>query len=167
VKQPLAVPTTANAGWSLDFTSDVLTDGRRFWTLNGLDDDNRELLGVESNFSWLASRLVQVLPRLVECAGRPAQLRTDNGPEFSSAKLSEWCAQPGITRHWIQPGKPTQQAYIERCNGSFRRELLDAQLFRSLAHGRQLVDAWRHDYNAQRPHQAVNFRTPVEFKQAA
>lgn len=167
VKQPLAVPEAANVCWSLDFTSDVLTDGRRFRTLNVLDDYNRELLGVEIDFSLPASRVVQVLTRLVECYGRPAQLRTDNGPEFISAKLSEWCEQQGITLHWIQPGKPTQNAYIERFNGSFRRELLDAHLFRSLAHVRQLVDEWRHDYNTQRPHQALNFMTPIEFKQAA
>jgi putative transposase len=167
VKQPLAVPATANVCWSLDFTSDVLRDGRRFRTLNVLDDFNRELLGVEIDFSLPATRVVQVLTRLVECHGRPAQLRTDNGPEFISTRLREWCEAQGITLHWIQPGKPTQNAYIERFNGSFRRELLDAHLFRSLAHVRQLVDEWMHDYNTQRPHQALNFMTPIEFKQAA
>ena len=166
-QQPLAVPATANSCWSLDFTSDVLTDGRRFRTLNVLDDYNRELLGVEIDFSLPASRVVQMLTRLVDCYGCPAQLRTDNGPEFISARLSEWCEAQGIILHWIQPGKPTQNAYIERFNGSFRRELLDAHLFRSLAHVRQLVAEWRHDYNTQRPHQALNFMTPVEFKQAA
>ena len=81
--------------------------------------------------------------------------------------MSEWCEQHGITLHWIQPGKPTQNAYIERFNGLFRRELLDAHLFRSLAHVRQLVDEWMLDYNTQRPHQALIFMTPIEFKQAA
>jgi putative transposase len=156
VKQPLAVTAAANGCWSLDFTSDVLTDGRRFRTLNVLDDYNRELLGVEIDFSLPASRVVQVLTRLVECYGRPAQLRTDNGPEFISAKLSVWCEHQGITLHWIQPGKPTQNAYIERFNGSFRRELLDAHLFRSLAHVRQLVDEWLHAYNTQRSHSNLN-----------
>jgi len=144
-----------------------LTDGRRFRTLNVLDDYNRELLGVEIDFSLPASRVVQVLTRLVECQGRPAQLRTDNGPEFSSAKLSEWGEQQDITLHWIQPGKPTQKAYIERFNGSFRCELLAAHLFRSLAQVRQLVAEWRHDYKAQRPHQSLSFMIPIEFKQAA
>jgi putative transposase len=78
--------------------------------------------------------------------------------------LSEWCEQQGIVLHWIQPGKPIQNAYIERFNGSFRRELLDAHLFRSPSHVRQLVDEWMLDYNTQRPHQALNFITPVEFK---
>jgi putative transposase len=126
------------------------------------------VLGVEIDFSLPASRVVQVLTRLVECQGRPAQLRTDNGPEFISAKLGERFEQQGITLHWIQPGKPTQNACIEHFNGSFCRELLDAHLFRSLAHVRQqLVDKWRHDYNTQRLHQALNCMTPIEFKQAA
>jgi len=167
VKQPLVVPEAANGCWSLDFTSDVLTDGRRFRTLHMLDDDNRQLLGVEIDFSLPAARVVQVLARLVECHGRPAQLRTDNGPEFISARLTEWCEAHGIILRWIQPGKPTQNAYIERFNGSFRRELLDAYLFRSLAHVRQLVGDWMLDYNTLRPHQALNFMTPLEFKQAA
>ena len=131
IKQPLAVPEAANVCWSLDFTSDVLTDGRRFRALNVLDDHNRELLGIAINFSLSASRAVQVLTHLGECHGCPAQLRADNGPEFISTKLSEWCEQQGIALHWIQPGKPTQNAYIERFNGSFSRELFDAHLFRS------------------------------------
>ena len=139
VKQPLVVPETANGCWSLDFTRNVLTDGRRFRTLNVLDDYNRQLLGVEIDFSLPAARVVQVLARLVECHGRPAQLRTDNGPEFISARLTVWCKTQGINLHWIQPGKPTQNDYTERFNGSFRRELLFAYLFRSLAHVRQLV----------------------------
>ena len=167
VKQPLVVPDAANGCWSLDFTSDVLTDGRRFRTLNVLDDYNRQLLGVEIDFSLPAARVVQVLARLVECHGRPVQLRTDNGPEFISARLTEWCEAQGVILHWIQPGKPTQNAYIERFNGSFRRELLDAYLFRSLAHVRQLVGDWMLNYNTLRPHQALNFMTPLEFKQAA
>jgi putative transposase len=96
---PVAVPTAANVCWSLDFTSDVLTDDRRFRTLNVLDDYNRQLLGVEIYFSWPASRVVQVLTRLVECHGRPAQLRTDNGPEFISARLSEYSAKQCVTLH--------------------------------------------------------------------
>ena len=148
VKQPLVVPEAANGCWSLD-------------------DYNRQLLGIEIDFALPAARLVQVLTRLVECHGRPAQLRTDNGPEFISARLTEWCEAQGIILHWIQPGKPTQNAYIERFNSSFRRELLDASLFRSLAHVRQLVGDWMLDYNTLRPHQALNFRTPLEFKQAA
>jgi putative transposase len=144
-----------------------LTDGRRFRTLNVLDVYNRQLLGVETNFFLPASRVVQVLTRLVDSHGCLAQLRTDNGPEFTSVRLSDWCAQHGIMLHWIQPGKPTQNAYIERFNGSFRRELLDAHPFRLLAQVRQLVAEWLYDYNTQQLRQALNFMTPLEFKQAA
>jgi putative transposase len=122
---------------------------------------------VKIDFSLPTSRVVQVLTCVIECHGCPAQLRTDNGPAFISAKLSEWCEQQGIALHWIQPGKPTQNAYIERFNGPFRRELLNAHQFRSLAYVRQLLDEWQHNYNTQWPHQALNFMTPLEFKQAA
>jgi len=111
--------------------------------------------------------VVQTLTRIVEYHSCPAQLRTDNGPEFISVHLSEWCKQQGIILQWIQPSKPTQNAYIKRFNGLFRRELLDAHLFRSLAHVCQLVDGWMLDYNTQRPRQTLNFMTPLEFKQAA
>ncbi len=89
-------------------------------------------------------------------------MHPDNGPEFISTKLSEWHEQQSIIPRWIQLGKPTQNAYIERFNGSFRRELLGAHRFRSLAHVRQLVEEWRHDYNTQRSHQALNFTIPLE-----
>lgn len=90
IKQPLAVPVAANVCWSLDFTNDVLTDGRRFRTLNVLDDYNRQLLGVGIDFSLPVARVVQLITRLIECQGRPMQLRADNGPEFISTRLSEW-----------------------------------------------------------------------------
>jgi putative transposase len=160
------VTTTANACWSLDFTSDVLTDGRRFRTLN-VHDYNRQLLGVEIDFSLPANRVVQMLTRLIDCYGYPARLRTDNGLEFISARLSEWCEQQGIALHWIQPGKPTQNAYIERFNSSSRRELLNAHPFLSLVHIRQFMDEWILGYNTQRPHQPLNSMTPIEFKRAA
>ena len=161
------MPVAANVCWSLDFTSDVLTDGRRFRTLNVLDDYDRQLLGGEIDFCLPAARAAQVLTRLVEYHGRPTQLRTGKVPEFISARLNEWCDNQFNTMHWIQPGKPTQNACIERFNGSFRRELLDAHMFWLLAHVSQLVDEWMLDYNTQRPHQALNFMTPIEFKQAA
>ncbi len=168
LKQPLLVPAQPNVCWSLDFTSDALTDGRRFRTLNVLDDFNRQVLGIEVDFSLPAGRVVRLLAQLVEQHGRPAKLRCDNGPEFISAALGEWCEAQSIVLHWIQPGKPTQNAYVERFNGSFRREVLDAYLFTTLRQVRhQLLTEWMHDYNTLRPHQALGFLTPMEFKQAA
>ena len=167
LKQLLQVPAGPNGCWSLDFTSDALTNGRRFRTRNVIDDFNRQVLGIEVDFSLPATRVVRLLAQLVEQHGRPEKLRCDNGPEFISAVLDEWCKAQGIVLHWIQPGKPTQNAYVERFNGSFRREVLDAYLFTTLRQVRHLLTEWMHDYNTLRPHQALGFLTPMEFKQAA
>lgn len=167
VRQPLAVPAAPNQCWSLDFMSDALADGRRFRTLNVVEDWNREVLGMEVDFSLPAARVVALLTELVARHGTPAQLRVDNGPELISHALQAWCRQVGVQLHWIEPGKPTQNAYIERFNGSFRRELLNQYLFPSLRHVREQCQQWQHDYNHLRPHEALNFLTPIEFRQAA
>lgn len=122
VRKPLPKATAVNQVWSLDFMSDTLRDGRRFRTLNILDDYNREALGVEVDYSLPAKRVIRFLEQLMESYGKPDCLRCDNGPEFISTALTEWCEAKEIRLHWIQPGKPTQNAFIERFNGSFRRE---------------------------------------------
>jgi putative transposase len=165
VRQSLAKPTAINQVWSLDFMSDVLRDGRRFRTLNVLDDYNRQALGIDIDFSLPAKRVVRLLEQAIETHGKPSCLRCDNGPEFISIALTEWCESNEIELRWIQPGKPTQNAYIERFNGTFRREVLNAYLFRNLLQVREVVDHWINDYNTQRPHQALGFLTPNEFKQ--
>ena len=167
LKQPLQVPATPNVYWSLDFTGDVLTDGRRFQTLNVIDNFNREVLGIEVDFCLPAVRVGRLLAQLVTQHGRPAKLRCANGPELISITLSEWCEDQDTILHWIQPGKPTQNTYVERFNGPFRREMLDAYLFTSLQQVRRLLTEWMADYNTLRPHQALNFLTPLEAKQAA
>ncbi len=164
--KPLPKATTFNQVWSLDFISDALRDGRRFRTLNVLDDYNREALGVEVDYSLPAKRVIRFLEQLLESYGKPDCLRCDNGPEFISTALTEWCEAKEIRLHWIQPGKPTQNAFIERFNGSFRREVLNAYLFRNLAQVRQVVENWLKVYNTERPHQALGFMTPIDFKQA-
>lgn len=161
--QPLPVAEQANACWSLDFISDALTDGRRFRVLNVLDDFSRRLLGQDIDFSLPARRVIQLLDRLVEAHGRPQQLHYDNGPEFIAHELRDWCAAQAVHLHWIDPGKPTQNAFVERFHRSFRGEVLDAELFPSLRHVRQRCADWQHDYNTLRPHQALNFLTPTEF----
>ena len=167
VKQPLEVPTQPNVCWSLDFRSDALTDGRRFRTLNVVEDWNREVLGIEIDFSLPATRVVAFLTILVSRHGVPARIRMDNGPELISQVLQTWCRGQQIDLHWIQPASPTQNAYIERFNGSFRREFLNAYLFTSLRQVREQCQSWQYDYNYLRPHQALNFLTPMEFRQAA
>ena len=166
-RQPLAVPEKANQMWSMDFMLDVLTDSRCFRTLNVMEDYNRQALAVEVDFSLPARRVIQCLEQLIELHGKPANIRCDNAPEFISSALSQWCEQKGIQLCWIQPGKPTQNAFIERFNGTFRRDVLDAYLFSSIRQVRQIVEQWIKEYNTLRPHQALGFLTPMEFKQTA
>lgn len=167
VRQPLPKAVACNGCWSLDFTSDALTDGRKFRTLNVLDDYNREALGIEIDYSLPAQRVIRLLDGLVERHGKPEWLRSDNGPEFISQVLQGWCADKKIMLHRIEPGKPTQNAYIERFNGTFRREVLNAHTFSSLGQVRRTVDLWLVEYNTERPHQALQFMTPVEYRQVA
>jgi putative transposase len=165
IKQPLTVPQIANLVWSMDFMSDALIDGRRFRTFNVIDDFNREGLCIEVDFSFPALRVIRVLERLISVYGKPMIIRLDNGPEFISESLDEWCERQGITLGFIQPGKPTQNAFIERFNGSFRREILDAYLFISLQQVRELSQDWLRIYNFERPHESLQDLTPMEFKE--
>lgn len=167
VKQPLSVPTAPNQMWSIDFMSDSLTDGRRFRLLNVIDDFNRESLAIEVDTSLPCLRLIRVLERLVAGRGCPQNIRCDNGPEFISHKLEEWCSHAArrINLQFIQPGRPMQNAYIERKNGSIRRELLNAYLFSSLAEVRDLSEAWRVDYNTERPHKSLGYLSPLKYAQ--
>ena len=165
VKKPLQVPLAPNQVWSMDFMADCLTDGRRFRTFNLIDDFNREGLCIEVDFSFPAVRIVRVLDQLVTIHGKPQMIRSDNGPEFISEKLDEWARGKEIDLGFIQPGCPTQNAFIERFNGSFRREVLDAYLFANLGQVRQLTQQWLQIYNSERPHDALSNLTPDEFKQ--
>ena len=163
IKQPLVVPQGLNKGWSMDFMTDSLVDGRRFRLLNIMDDYNRESLAVEVDTSLPAARVIRVLERLVEFRGAPQSIRVDNGPEFISERLHGWCESRGIHLQFIQPGKPMQNAFIERKNGSMRKELLDAYLFYSLEDVRLQAEEWRLDYNYERPHELLGNVPPVEY----
>lgn len=167
IKQPLTVPTESNQVWSIDFMSDSLTDGRRFRLLNILDDFNRESLAIEVDTSLPSLRVIRVLEKLVAQRGCPSNIRCDNGPEFISHKLEEWCGHESrrINLQFIQPGRPMQNAYIERKNGSIRRELLNAYLFSSLAEVRTLSEEWRIDYNTERPHKSLGYLSPFKYAQ--
>lgn len=159
------VPTAPNQVWSIDFMSDSLVDGRKFRLLNIIDDFNRESLAVEVDTSLPSLRVIRALDRLISQRGKPANIRCDNGPEFISHKLEEWCNDKTrqITLQFIQPGKPMQNAYIERKNGSMRRELLNAYLFNSLAEVRCLSEEWRLDYNEERPHKSLGYQSPLNY----
>jgi putative transposase len=149
--------------WSIDFMSDSLVDGRRFRLLNIIDDYNRESLWIEIDTSLPSRRVIRVLERLLEMGGKPLRIRVDNGPEFISDLLKHWCEEHSIDIMFIQPGKPVQNAFIERNNGSLRKELLDAYHFFSLNEVRLMAEEWRQDYNSSRPHQALGFVPPLEY----
>jgi putative transposase len=163
IKQPLTIPESPNQVWSIDFMSDTLVDGRRFRLFNVLDDFNRESLAIEVDTSMPSLRVIRVLNRVIAQRGKPTNLRSDNGPEFISHILQQWCEENEITLQYIQPGKPTQNAYIERKNGSIRRELLNAYLFNSLAEVRCLSEEWRIDYNTERPHKSLGYLSPLNY----
>jgi putative transposase len=163
IKQPLSVPDSPNQVWSIDFMSDSLVDGRKFRLFNVIDDFNRESLAIEVDTSLPSLRVIRVLNRIIQQRGKPANLRSDNGPEFISHHLQQWCEDNAITLQYIQPGKPTQNAYIERKNGSIRRELLNAYLFNSLTEVRCLSEEWRIDYNTERPHKSLGYLSPLAY----
>lgn len=163
-KQLLYQPQAANQVWSMDFMNDTLWDGRKVRLLNIADDFNREILHIETDLSLPALRVIRVLEYLKEFKGLPHMIRVDNGPEFISHKLDEWSRKNKVTLIFIQPGKPTQNAFIERSNGNIRRELLDAHIFYSVKDLRTKAEEWMHDHNHARPHKALNYQTPIKFK---
>ena len=163
ILQPLEAVNQVNASWSMDFMSDALLSGRKFRTFNLMDDYNREVLAIEIDTSLPAERVVRVLEQTTSWRGQPKRIRVDNGPEFISSKLGLWCEENGIVLQFIQPGKPTQNAYIERFNGSFRRDVLDAYLFENLHQVRMLAEEWMEDYNYHRPHDALDGRSPMDM----
>jgi putative transposase len=163
VKEPLKIPTEPNKVWSMDFMSDSLTDSRKFRVFNVMDDFNRESLAAEVDTSLPALRVIRELDRILETREQPDVLRMDNGPEFISRLLQEWCEAKKIKLLDIQPGKPTQNAFIERKNGSMRRELLDAYMFTSLNEVRELCAEWRKDYNEERPHKSLGYLSPLKY----
>jgi putative transposase len=167
VRQPLARAMAANQVWSLDFMTDALSWGRRFRTLNIVDDYTRECLAIEVDTSLGGGRVVRVLEELKLRRGLPRQIRSDNGPEFLSRAVDQWAYEQGLQWHTIQPGRPTENAYVESFNGRFRDECLNENWFSDLADAREKIAEWMHDYNGSRPHSALGYRTPAEFRAQA
>ena len=165
VAQTLVVPGQANQTWSLDFMSDALSNGRTFRTLNVIDDYNREALWIEVDTSLPAEQVVRVLEQLLDWRGKPARIRMDNGPELISQRLESWAQEKHIELLHIQPGKPAQNAYIERFNRTYREEVLDAYLFDDLEEVRLITESWLKDYNTIRPHESLQGVSPRQFAQ--
>ena len=160
---PLTQPEAPNQSWSVDFMSDALNSGRSFRTFNVIDDFNREALWIEVDTSLPAGRVIRVLENLAAWRGYPKSIRMDNGPEFISSRLEQWADENKVQLNFIQPGKPAQNAYIERFNRTYREEVLDLYLFESLAQVRAITDEWIDEYNIDRPHQALGGLTPCEY----
>lgn len=165
IARPLVVPAQRNETWSLDFMSDSLANGRTFRTLNVIDDFNREALWIEVDTSLPAERVVRVLEQLLFWRGRPSRMRMDNGPELISKRLESWAQEKHIELLHIQPGKPAQNAYIERFNRTYREDVLDAYLFDDLEEVRTITQHWLEDYNTIRPHEALQGLAPRQFAQ--
>jgi len=162
-RQPLQLPARANQVWSLDFVMDSLANGRRLKILTVVDDFTKESVLIEPAHSLTGDDVAELLDRVSQFRGYPDAVRTDQGPEFTSKIFDQWAYEHGVTPLLIQPGKPTQNAYIESFNGKFRDECLNEHWFRNLHHAKKLIAAWRRDYNEQRPHSSIGYLTPAEF----
>lgn len=160
----LATPEALNQSWSIDFMHDALSCGRRFRTFNVVDDFNREALAIEIDLNIPAQRVVRVLDRIVANRGYPLKMRMDNGPELVSLALAQWAEEHSVMLEFIKPGKPTQNAFIERFNRTYRTEILDFYLFRTLNEVREITERWLTEYNSERPHESLNNLTPEEYR---
>ena len=152
-----------SGGGSLDFVSDAFTDGRRFRVLAIVDDFSRECLGLVADTSLSGIRVTRELSAIMVRRGRPRTIVSDNGTELTSMAVLRWCQETGVGWHYIAPGKPTQNAFVESFIGSFRDELLNETLFTTLAEAKAHITAWKEDYNRNRPHSSLGNLTPDEF----
>lgn len=163
MRAPLGVPAGRNERWSLDFVPDALRDGRRFRGLAIVDDFTRESLALIVDTSHSGGRVARELDRLIEMRGRPSSIVSDNGTELNSSAMLRWQLETGVGWHYIQPGKPQQNGYIELFNGCLRDECLNETLFSNMSEARRIIEALRVDYNTERPHTSLNGPTPNEF----
>lgn len=162
-RAPMAIPQGRNLRWSLDFVMDTLANGRRFRILTLVDDFTRECLGLVVDTSLTGPRVARELDRIIECRGAPCMIVSDNGTELTSNAILTWQQTNGIEWHYIAPGKPMQNGFVESFNGRLRDECLNEHMFSSLAEARQIIETWRIDYNTNRPHTSLNGLTPSEF----
>lgn len=163
-RAPMAIPQGANQRWSLDFVSDALNCGRRFRILTVVDDFSRECLGLAVDASLSGVRVARELDRIIAVRGKaPCMIVSDNGTEFTSRAILEWQQDRHVEWHYIAPGKPMQNGFIESFNGHLRDECLNEHLFANLPEARKIIEAWRCDYNTNRPHTSLDGLTPIEF----
>ena len=162
-RAPILTGRHANARWSLDFVHDQMANGRRFRVLNIVDDVTRECLASIADTSISGTRVARELTAVMAWRGRPSLIVSDNGTEFTSNAVLAWSCEQAVAWHYIAPGKPMQNGFIESFNGRMRDELLNESLFFGLTHAREEIAAWAADYNTERPHSALGYQTPAEF----
>jgi putative transposase len=162
-KQSLMVPKQMNKTWSMDFMQDSLESGRKFRTFNLIDDYNRESLAIEVDTSLTGERVVRVLESVIEWRGKPNEIRSDNGPEFISSAVTDFCEKKNIQHKFIQPGKPMQNAFIERFNKTLREDVLDAYIFESISQVKEITENWQKDYNENHPHESLGGISPQQY----
>ena len=162
-RAPMTIPQGRNQRWSLDFVSDTLVSGRKFRMLTVVDDFSRECVAVVVDTSLSGIRVARELDQMLEMRGTPCMVVSDNGTEFTSRAILAWQEERGVEWHYIAPGKPTQNGFIESFNGKLRDECLNEHLFANLPEARRIIEEWRSDYNTLRPHTSLNGLTPNEF----
>jgi putative transposase len=162
-RAPMAIPDSPDQRWSLDFVADALIDSRRFRALAVVDDFSRECLALVVDTSLSGVRVARELDRLIEFRGRPLMIVSDNGTELTSNAILRWQEERGVEWHYIAPGKPQQNGFVESFIGRLRDECLNEHLFDRLSQARRIIEAWRIDYNGHRPHTSLEGLTPIEF----
>jgi putative transposase len=160
---PLLRPDAPNLTWSMDFVMDALASGRRIKCLTCVDDFTKECLTITAAFGISGVQVARILDSIALFRGYPATIRTDQGPEFTCRALDQWAFEHSVELRLIQPGKPTQNGFIESFNGRFRDECLNEHWFSDVLHARKIINDWRQDYNESRPHSSLNYQTPSEF----
>lgn len=162
-RAPICLPDAVNRRWSLDFVSDAFSDGRRFRILAVVDDYSRECLALVADTSLSGTRVTRVLDQLIAARSKPHTIVSDNGTELTSMAVLKWAQDNDVEWHYIAPGKPMQNGFVESFNGKLRDECLNETLFSSLHHARAVLAEWKHDYNTVRPHSAHGGKTPAEI----
>ena len=162
-RRPMLLPSRLNERWSLDFVSDAFTDGRRFRILAIVDDYSRECLALVADTSLSGLRVTRELNELIKRRSKPNTIVSDNGTELTSMAVLKWCQETNVEWHYIQPGKPMQNGFVESFNGSFRDECLNETLFTTLEEARIKITEWKEDYNQNRPHSSLGNLTPSEY----